>query len=48
MAGNLSRKEVIVLLLKQRRDEVKIIEEVVKAAAGNSSRKEVIALLLKQ
>ena len=41
-----SRKEVIVLF-KQRGDEVKVIKEVVKAIAGNSSGKEVIVLLLK-
>ena len=35
------------LLLDQRSDEVKITEEVVKAAAGNGS-KEVMALLLNQ
>jgi hypothetical protein len=40
---------VIALLLDQRGDEVKITEEVVKAAAGNRiSGKEVIALLLDQ
>ena len=39
----------IALLLKQRRDQVKITEEVVKAAAGNlRSGKEVMELLLRQ
>ncbi|PVI03263.1 hypothetical protein DM02DRAFT_669919 [Periconia macrospinosa] len=41
-----SGKEVMALLLEQRGDEVKITEEVVRAAAGNwKSGKEVMALL---
>lgn len=40
-------KDVMSLLLEQRGDEIKIAEEVVKAAAGNErSGKEVMSLLL--
>jgi hypothetical protein len=40
--------DVMILLLDQRGDKVKVTDEVVKAAAGNDSGKEVMTLLLDQ
>jgi hypothetical protein len=46
-AGNWgSGKEVVMLLLEKRGDEVEITEEVVKAAAGNEGKAEQITTLL--
>jgi hypothetical protein len=44
----LNGKEVMILLLERRRDQVQITKNVAKAAAQNWDRKEILSLLLKR